>query len=54
MFQAASVKPRWYAQSCIRLCMANRLVTAASASLRWAEVNDAGLQRACCHWSVNG
>jgi hypothetical protein len=37
MFQVASVNPRCQAQSCMRLCIANRLATAASASLRWAE-----------------
>src|SRR5262245_11242399 len=29
-FQALSVNPRWYDQSCIRLCIAKRLVVAAS------------------------
>ena len=53
-FQAASVKPSSAAKSCIRLCMANRFAVAASASLRCAEVNVVGLQRATCHWSVNG
>jgi hypothetical protein len=54
MFQVSSVKPRWYDQSCIRLCMANRFAAAASASLRWGEVNTSGLHRAVRHWSVNG
>jgi hypothetical protein len=54
MFQAASVKPSRKAQSCIRLCMANRLLTAASASLRCALVKTAGSHLAWCHWSVNG
>src|SRR5919108_1877891 len=31
-FQVASVKPRLYDQSCMRLCMTNRFVTAASMS----------------------
>ena len=53
-FQAASVKPRWYAQSCIRLCIANRFARAASMSLRCGDVNVAGLQRCSCHWFVHG
>ena len=32
-FQVPSVKPRLYDQSCMRLCMTNRFVTAAEMSL---------------------
>ena len=43
-FQAVSVKPSLYDQSCMRLCIANRFAIAASMSLRCAvEVNFVGL-----------
>ncbi len=50
----ASVKPSPYAQSCIRLCIANRFARAASMSLRCGDSNTAGLQRCVCHWFVHG
>ena len=53
-FQVASVKPSPYAQSCIRLCIANRFARAASMSLRSGDVKTAGLQRCVCHWFVHG
>ena len=45
-FHVASVKPSPYAQSCIRLCIANRFARAASMSLRCGDLNVvSGLQR---------
>jgi hypothetical protein len=50
-----SRKPRWYDQSCIRLCMANRLARAASMSLRSGEVKVvSGLHDSVNHWLVHG
>ena len=55
MFHVASVKPRPYDQSCIRLCIANRFARAASMSLRCGEVNVvAGLHLCWNHWFVHG
>src|SRR5687768_13422353 len=54
MFQAFSVKPSLYDQSCIRLCIANRFDVAASMSLRSGDVNAVGLQPASYHWFVHG
>jgi hypothetical protein len=54
MLNVASVKPRWYDQSCMRLCMANRLARAASMSLRAGEVNTSGLHDSSYHWFVQG
>src|SRR5262245_34631143 len=53
-FHVASVKPRPYDQSCIRLCIANRFASAASMSLRCGDVKVAGLQRCVNHWLVHG
>ena len=54
-FQVASVKPSPYAQSCMRLCIANRFARAASMSLRSGDVNVvSGLQRSSNHWFVHG
>jgi hypothetical protein len=53
-FQVASVKPRWYDQSCIRLCMANRFAVAASTSACCGEASDAGSHLVVFHWLVNG
>ena len=54
MLNVASVKPRWYDQSCIWLCIANRFARAASMSLRCGDVNVvAGLQRSSNHWLVH-
>src|SRR5918997_6656001 len=53
-FQVASVKPRWYDQSCIRLCMANRLAVAASTSACCGDVSDAGSHLVAFHWLVTG
>src|SRR3954470_14180910 len=53
-FQVASVKPRWYAQSCIRLCMANRFAVAASTSTSSGELSPAGSHLVAAHWLVNG
>jgi hypothetical protein len=51
----ASVKPRWYDQSCMRLWTENRLARAASMSLRCGEVNVvAGLHFCSNHWFVYG
>src|SRR4051812_14890172 len=55
MFQADSVNPSLYDQSCIRLCIANRFEVAASMSLRCADVNVVdGLQPSANHWFVHG
>src|SRR6266540_3459653 len=52
-FQAVSVKPSLYDQSCMRLCIENRFASAASMSLRCADVNVvAGLHRCSNHWFV--
>ncbi len=53
MFHVCSVNPRWYDQSCMRLCIANRFARAASMSLRCDELNVVvGLQRCVFHWFV--
>ena len=41
-FQCSSVKPRLYDQSCMRLCIANRFVTAAPMS--WLEPGTNGVK----------
>ena len=48
------MKPSPYAQSCIRLCIANRFVVAASTSACCGEVSDAGSHLDVAHWFVNG
>ena len=54
MLNVCSVNPRWYDQSCIWLCIANRFARAASMSLRCGDVNVvAGLQRSSNHWLVH-
>src|SRR4051794_36106323 len=59
-FHVASVKPRWYDQSCIALCSANRFATAAEMSApvprfgAAAVPRTAGLQPDVYHWFVHG
>src|SRR3712207_1411990 len=58
-FQFSSVKPRLYDQSCIRLCIANRFVTAAATSKLWPGTKAApygvpGLQSARFQAFVHG
>src|SRR5687768_15628037 len=38
----------------MRLCIVNRLIVAASMSLRWGDVKFVGLQLFAYHWLVNG
>src|SRR5262249_40401722 len=51
--KADSVNPSLYAKSCIRLCIANRLASAASMSFLAAEVNALGSQLEVSHWFVH-
>src|SRR5215207_7465828 len=51
-FQAVSVKPSRYDQSCIRLCIVNRFDAAASMSLRCGDSKAVGLQPSSNHWLV--
>src|SRR5262249_37864783 len=53
-FHVASVNPSLYAKSCMRLCIANRFASAASMSLRAADVNVLGSHPVVCHWFVQG
>src|SRR5262245_47724368 len=53
-FQVASVKPRWYDQSCIRLCMANRFAVAALTSACCGDASVVGSHLLVFHWLVNG
>src|SRR6266508_4437390 len=53
-FHVDSVKPRLYDQSCIRLCIANRLAVAASMSLRCSEAKVPGSHFCEFHWLVHG
>src|SRR3954454_22537695 len=53
-FHVASVKPRWYGQSCIRLCIADMLAVAVATAACSGEASVAGSHRRSFHWLVNG
>src|SRR3954470_7522031 len=53
-FQLSSVKPSRYDQSCIRLCIVNRFVTAAETSTLWPGVGLGTLQSLVNHEFVHG
>src|SRR5262245_54008779 len=53
-FDAVSVKPSLYDQSCMRLCIANKFAVAASMSLRCAVEKFVGLHASLNHWFVHG
>src|SRR5918992_1499374 len=54
MFQVSSVNPRWYDQSCMRLCPANRFASAALMSFSCGVANTSGLHFDSNHWLVHG
>src|SRR4051812_7694484 len=53
-FQLSSVKPSRYDQSCIRLCIVNRFVTAAETSTLWPTTGLGTLQSVVDHSFVHG
>src|SRR4051812_24421481 len=53
-FHAVSVKPRLYEKSCMRLCIACRLASAASMSFRCGLSKTPGAHRWAYHWLVQG
>jgi hypothetical protein len=53
-FHVRSVKPRWYDQSCMRLCIANRFAVAASMSLPTPGTKFARSQRVSNQTFVHG